>query len=593
MTWKPRVLYLMRHLPEEERNRKKMIKKRRLSLMVKVNILIVTLVLLTAGLMFVSSERTFRQTVLDPCAQRMERMQRAADSLKPYVSSFLAYLGTEKLSAVLAQDDKDRTRLREWMAGQPSMNDDEKTATLLEDYDRFFLRVEALRAGHQLDSVIAQVEKDGKTFIICYADNLFFLLDLVEDTSTLEYFGIEEPTPPPADYATPRIVEDESDSYMLHCARIDMEGGNWLNLWSLLDMREIVRGHRQFIVRSILFTLGLTVLSSVISILLMRRHVAHPIQRLARATKAFTPEEDGTYSEDKIISENIRKRDEIGDLSRDIRAMQTGIVENTRKLAAMTAEKERIRTELEMANMIQASALPHTFPAFPDRKDFSIYASMTPAKEVGGDFYDFFLIDDTHLGIVMADVSDKGVPAALFMMTSRTLIQIYAKMKLSPSETLSAANEWLCANNREAMFVTVWFGILDLSTGIITAVNAGHEYPVVRSGGGPFRLLRDRHGFIVGATPNVPYKEYEIRLAPGDRLFLYTDGIPESQTAGREMFGTDRMVAALNEDPDATPEQLLSNVRSAVDRFIAGARQYDDMTMLCLEYRDPFCPSAG
>ena len=239
-------------------------------------------------------------------------------------------------------------------------------------------------------------------------------------------------------------------------------------------------------------------------------------------------------------------------------------MENTQKLASLSAEKERVRTELNMAAQIQASALPHVFPAFPDRTDFSIYASMTPAKKVGGDFYDFFLIDDTHLGIVMADVSDKGVPAALFMMTSRTLVQIYAKMKMGPA---------------------AWLGILDLSTGLITAVNAGHEYPVIRFGRRPFQLFRDKHGLFVGVSEKARYTAYELQMAPGDRLFLYTDGVPEAQTSDGNMFGLDRMVSALNEDPDAPLEQLLSNVRGAVDGFIQGASQFDDLTMLCLEYR--------
>ena len=260
-------------------------------------------------------------------------------------------------------------------------------------------------------------------------------------------------------------------------------------------------------------------------------------------------------------------------------------MENTQKLASLSAEKERVRTEPNMAAQIQASALPHVFPAFPDRTDFSIYASMTPAKKVGGDFYDFFLIDDTHLGIVMADVSDKGVPAALFMMTSRTLVQIYAKMKMGPAETLSATNNWLRANNKSAMFFTAWLGILDLSTGLITAVNAGHEYPVIRFGRRPFQLFRDKHGLFVGVSEKARYTAYELQMAPGDRLFLYTDGVPEAQTSDRNMFGLDRMVSALNEDPDAPLEQLLSNVRGAVDGFIQGARQFDDLTMLCLEYR--------
>ncbi len=194
----------------------------------------------------------------------------------------------------------------------------------------------------------------------------------------------------------------------------------------------------------------------------------------------------------------------------------------------------------------------------------------------------------SSLGVVMADVSDKGVPAALFMMTARTLVQIYAKMNLSPSETLRKTNERLRVNNQASVFITAWFGILDLTTGVITAVNAGHEYSVLRSGRQDFQMLRDKHGFVVGVSEKTKLTAYEIRMVPGDRLFLYTDRVPEAQKADGKMFGMERMIAALNEAPGALLEQVLANVRGAVDDFIDGAKLFDDLTMLCLEYRG--CP---
>ena len=243
------------------------------------------------------------------------------------------------------------------------------------------------------------------------------------------------------------------------------------------------------------------------------------------------------------------------------------------------------QSELNMANHIQASMLPSIFPAFPDRPDFDVYASMDPAKEVGGDFYDFFLIDETHLGIVMADVSGKGVPAALFMMISKILVQNYAMTGRSPAQVLQAVNDQICSNNREEMFVTVWLGVLDTETGKITAANAGHEYPVLMQAGGQFELVKDKHGFVIGGMDGMRYKEYELTLTPGSRLFLYTDGVPEATNAQREMFGTDRMLDALNEAPDAAPEMILKNVRKAVDGFVKAAEQFDDLTMLCVEYK--------
>ena len=210
---------------------------------------------------------------------------------------------------------------------------------------------------------------------------------------------------------------------------------------------------------------------------------------------------------------------------------------------------------------------------------------MDPAKEVGGDFYDYFLIDDDHLGIVIADVSGKGVPAALFMMAVKIIIANYAKMGQSPAQVLNTANQAICENNQEEMFVSVWLGILEISTGKLTAANAGHEYPAVRNGDGPFEMKKERHSLVVGAMEETVYREYEMTLTPGSKLFLYTDGVPEASNAKTELFGEERMVSALNKDPGADPVQVLANVNAAVQEFVQGAEQFDDLTMLCLEYK--------
>ena len=248
-------------------------------------------------------------------------------------------------------------------------------------------------------------------------------------------------------------------------------------------------------------------------------------------------------------------------------------------------ERERVSTEMQTAKMIQGSMLPHVFPPFPDRTEFDIYAVMNPAREVGGDFYDFFLIDDDHLGLVMADVSGKGIPAALFMMVSKNIVQSCAKLGHSAAEILTRTNDEICSSNQADMFVTVWVGILELSTGRLTAANAGHEYPAIRQPDGVFELYKDRHGLVIGGMEDVSYKEYELQLKPGAKLFVYTDGVPEAEDAQKKMFGTERMVNALNEDPDASPEQILKNVLRAVDGFVKDAEQFDDLTMMCVEYR--------
>ena len=242
------------------------------------------------------------------------------------------------------------------------------------------------------------------------------------------------------------------------------------------------------------------------------------------------------------------------------------------------------QTELNMATEIQAGMLPSIFPAFPNREEFDLYASMDPAKEVGGDFYDFFMIDDDHLGIVMADVSGKGVPAALFMMISKTVVQNFAMLGIGAAEVLNKANEALCAQNKMEMFVTTWIGILELSTGKMNCASAGHEYPAIYHDG-RFELFKDKHGLVLGGMDGAMYKDYDLELKLGDKIFVYTDGVPEATNANNELFGTDRMIDALNSKDNTSPKEVLKIVRASVDEFVGNAEQFDDLTMLCLEYR--------
>ncbi len=285
-----------------------------------------------------------------------------------------------------------------------------------------------------------------------------------------------------------------------------------------------------------------------------------------------------------VMEDSYRTGDEVEVLARSFADLLHKTEEYIEQVRTVTAEKERIGTELHLARQIQEGILPNIFPPYPERHEFDLYASMNPAKEVGGDFYDFFLIDDDHLALVMADVSGKGVPGALFMMVSRTILQNNAMMKQSPAEILAATNEAICANNKMEMFVTVWLGILEISTGRMTAANAGHEYPAIRRNGGEFVLYKDRHGFVIGGMEGVRYREYELDLRPGDSLFLYTDGVPEATNSRQELFGTGRMIDALNRSA-GNPEDILHCVRKSVDDFVDGAEQFDDLTMLCLKYR--------
>ncbi|MCR4951526.1 MAG: SpoIIE family protein phosphatase [Solobacterium sp.] len=301
-------------------------------------------------------------------------------------------------------------------------------------------------------------------------------------------------------------------------------------------------------------------------------------------------EEAGRFASENVIApkkltETIRNQDEIGRLAGSIDQMEEQVRDYIINLTRVTSKNERISTELALATRIQGDMLPNVFPAFPERFEFDIFASMNPAREVGGDFYDFFLIDEDHLCLMIADVSGKGIPAALFMMAARIILANNAMLGKTPAEILADTNTAILSNNREEMFVTVWLGILEVSTGKLTAANAGHEYPIIKNGKGEFELIKDKHSFVIGGLENVRYHDYELQLEPGSAVFLYTDGVTEAETDDHTLFGTDRLLEALNSCPEQKPEKILKHVRETVSEFVKNAEQIDDLTMLCVEYR--------
>ena len=335
--------------------------------------------------------------------------------------------------------------------------------------------------------------------------------------------------------------------------------------------------------RGTAFAMFYQILLSLLCLGLIFVFVLRPLDRVQHNIRLYRKTKD-SETVAKNLAE-VKPHNEIGQLSEDVVELTSELDRYMRRNEAITAEKERISTELSLATRLQAAFVPHTFPPFPNREEFDIYAVMNPAREVGGDFYDFFLIDDDHLCLVMADVSGKGIPGALFMMVSKIILQSCAMLGRSSAEILNKTNEAICSNNPEDMFVTVWLGILEISTGKLTTANAGHEYPAIKRPGGSFELLKEKHGLVIGAMENTHYKEYELRLEPGTKLFLYTDGVPEATDTENRMFGIGHMLEALNEEPDAAPRQLLQNVHRAVDGFVKDAEQFDDLTMLCMEYK--------
>ena len=312
----------------------------------------------------------------------------------------------------------------------------------------------------------------------------------------------------------------------------------------------------------------------------LRKWVVKPIRKISIEATRFAKE--NTKGEELG---DVSKFEEIYNLSRSIDKMETDMVNYIDNLTTVTAERERIGTELNFAKQIQYSSLPTKFPAFPDREEFDVYAYMKPAKEVGGDFYNFVVVDDDHLAVWIGDVSDKGVPAALFMMSINIMINIRTCMGGTPAEIMAFVNDNICEHNGENMFITIWLGILEISTGRLTFVNAGHEDMAVYREGGEFELYKTKHNIAVGIQSGMVYKDFEMQLGKGDKIFIYTDGVPEATDPYDTLFNTDRMISALNEKKDGSPQEFLEIVYTRVKEFVGDRTQFDDLTMVGLELK--------
>jgi serine phosphatase RsbU (regulator of sigma subunit) len=299
------------------------------------------------------------------------------------------------------------------------------------------------------------------------------------------------------------------------------------------------------------------------------------IENIQKINKSLAEITDGNLN----VTVNVRTNEEFSSLSDDINST---VITLKRYIAEAAA---RIDKELEFAKSIQYSALPNVFPPYPNRTEFDIFAEMITAKEVGGDFYDFYLLGKDRLAFLIADVSGKGIPAAMFMMTSKTLIKSLAETGMDVNEVFTHANEKLCENNDAGMFVTAWMGFLDLKTGFVSFANAGHNPPLVRHKNGSFEYLKSGRGFVLAGIEGTRYRKNELQLNEGDQIFLYTDGVTEATDAGNKLYGEERLLNNLNSHKDETAEALCKIIKTDIDKFVGDAPQFDDITMLCIRYK--------
>ncbi len=433
-----------------------------------------------------------------------------------------------------------------------------------------------------IDAMVEQMGDDPSNQIPYGSDILYVDAANPDDPSDMEKYvtiwqcyaqnkGIEQPLVTDNDYGY---------NYTGVSVILDENGQAIAEIQYILDMSDVRAYLNSFLLNMILISFAIIGVTMVSYIFFVRKVVTRPLGKLADFTQEIT--NFGTFENQRI---HIRTGDEIESLSDSFNYMLAELENYIANLSKVTAEKERIGAELDIAKHIQASMLPCIFPAFPERKEIDIYATMTPAKEVGGDFYDFFMVDDEHLAIVMADVSGKGVPAALFMVIGKTLIKDHTVPGCDLGKVFSDVNDLLCEANSEGLFITAFEGVLDLKTGLFQYVNAGHEMPFICKAGGEFEPYKIRPGFVLAGMEGMRYTAGTMQFEVGDRIFQYTDGVTEATNAQNELYGMERLKKALDTHRQESPEQILVSIKKDIDEFVGEAPQFDDITMLCLEYR--------
>ncbi len=547
----------------------------KLSLRTKLNILIVIVILAVSLALMFTGYRAYCRKI---DAFLFERCEEAAIAVSDNGSRLTQHLwdaiNTDEFRQVRqrAVAENDEEIIREWMQSNDLYDRYEK---LVESYN------EARKEFEEAD-IYVQYCQNGITYT------------LVDPQDNLLSIGAEEEKLPEfAGYADneripPTVYRSEDGWLCTACEPIKDKTGKVVGLACAdMDMNDVIRQRHWFLLNCAIFVLIEMAVSILISMFLVGKFVTSPLKQLAGAARKFGSISEA-YTQDDVMKLPIRSNDEIGDLYRAFLSMQNHIVENTQKLTAITAQQERIDTELRMAAQIQSSMLPSDYSILAGKKEIDLYACMEPARETAGDFYDFFLADDDHLVLTMADVSGKGLPAALFTALCKIILSQQAKMGKSPARILKDANIEICENNRQQMFVTVWLGILEISTGILCFADAGHEKPLLKRDGKWEFIEKEKSGIPLGLFSESPdgaelFTEQTITLHAGDVLFQYTDGVTEA-VHEKKLFGEAGLLSAVSGAKSAHPEELLACIRQQIDGFVGQEPQFDDITMMGLMY---------
>lgn len=429
------------------------------------------------------------------------------------------------------------------------------------------------------DLTLVSCDENG-SYVLAAADNLYS--EIGKDLPAESRLG-------PDDYKTVTQTKPHPvrRGKMFLCSsyhRVEEGSGNHnLFVGVDIDLARYIKRERNFLINLVITYLLIIGALALFGIYFAKKHLTIPLNQLTNAALEFAEKHKHSHITDPK-DPGIHTADELEKLNDSIFYLEQSVLAEQKQLELINRTKGKIDAELSIAREIQKGVLPDHFPQDTDRDVTDVYAFNDPAREVGGDFYDFFLIDPTHLALVIGDVSDKGIPAALFMMVSKLLIKEHAMKGLSPEEVLRQVNERLYSLNRAEMFVTVWIGILDTETGILKTANGGHEYPIFRLGTEPFEYFHDKHGMAIAGMKHSTYQLHEIQMKPGDALFVYSDGAVDARDKEGEGFGVSRLLESVNRASTITAKELVLSVKKDVEQYSLDAEQFDDITMLAMIY---------